>query len=378
MCFQDDPNSAMTQIHLWQSYQGTFLPYASTHPHLIAGDFIKNVSNTFTGASAQVAGSNKYVIKGIKPRTVPVDYKGRALVRCQWRSPSTDINRDHALIFSHSSGKECGGWFPTSAAVLTHVLYAHLLIPTKIREPSNPADASSEANPSSRPTSSGPSSTTGFDFATAASVATRPHRCEWASCKHGDSSSAAAAPGSAASLALLARHIETHLPDTTDAAAWKKKHQPAGPLTGAPRDAVANHIWQRTLTDEMRDAAGVPLGCALVLRNIARAIPKLRIQSSTSETSNGGPVHGTANGALSSSAAPHVNGDDATGMATTNGHVPATTDDADAEREEQGPKALMKRVFGASKEKLFYAMAHNIVLKDYVGIVLRLIAQGGG
>lgn len=378
MCFQDDPNSEMTQIHLWQSYQGTFLQYAQSHPHLIAGDFIKNVSNTFSGATAQVAGSNKYVIRGIKPRTIPVDYKGRELVRCQWRSTNTDIVREYGTIFSHSSGAECGGWFGNSASVLTHVLSTHLNIPQKTRETSHPAD-SNEANPV-RPSSGTPSGAAGLDFARAASNATRPARCEWATCPHQPST-----PASASSLALLARHIDTHLPDTTDTASWKKRHQLAtddddlASGGGRKQDAV-NHAWQRTLTDELRGAAGVPLGCALVLRNIARAIPKLRLPPAPSSTTNDDAEAGATatNGHSDTSAA---DADDKDTENTTAAQRDAEAEAelaADAEREEHGPKALMKQIFAPSKDKLFYAMAHNIVLKDYVGIVLRLIAQGGG
>ncbi|KAL1306097.1 hypothetical protein AAFC00_004215 [Neodothiora populina] len=395
MCFQDDPNSEMTQIHLWQSYQGTFLPYAQTHPHLIAGDFIKNVSNTFSGASAQVAGSNKYVIRGIKPRAIPVDYKGRELVRCQWRSHNSDIVRDYGAIFSYSDGKGCGGWFGNSAAVLAHIISTHLNVPRKSISPMDQADPSL-----SRPSSSGtPGLTSGFDFARAAAAATQSatltSQCEWATCTHvipaqqAFSSSSSAALG----LALLARHVETHLPDS---AAWKKRHNTSLADGVAPKPLVpsASHVWQRTLMDERNDAAGVPLGCALVLRNIARAIPKIAPAAASTSTKSTG-------GATSSSAA-------------TNGHLHLGTrqddndeddeDDADlsedererrrqakaeaaayeayeaeTEREETGPRSLMRKVFApVCKDRLFHAMAHNIVLKDYVGIVLRLIAQGGG
>lgn len=354
MCFQDDANSEMTQIHLWQSYQGTFLPYATSHPHLIAGDFIKNVSTTFSGASAQVAGSNKYVIRGIKPRIIPVDYKNRELVRCQWRSHNPDIVRDYGTVFSHSDGQECGGWFGNGHSLLQHILTTHLRIPRKSQDGITPLDHSDPA----RPTSS-PSNASAYDYTRAPEGPGVVCRCKWSTCHWSKM------PASPITFALLAHHIETHLPDTTDAATWKKRHnQLAEVATDLAEKPLVSHLWQRTMVDETNDAAGVPLGCALVLRNIAKAIPRLATAGGASNATAG-------SGAVKSASVSHLlgtKGDDGVGVEGAKKEVD----------EEVGPRGLMKKVFGPSKDKLFDAMAHNVVLKTYVGVILQFIAQGGG
>lgn len=343
MCFSEDSTSEMTQIHLWQSYQGTFNAHSQTHPHLIAGDFIKNVSNTFSGASAQVAGSNKYVIRGIKPRTIPVDYKGRELVRCQWRVSNPDLARDYGHVFSHSSGEECGGWYGTSAALLAHIVTSHLHVPQKHRDSSTPMDVSdSDLRPSS--SAAGAS---GHDFAAAARLQIVQNACKWSTCNHSRPSA------SAVDLALLARHVETHLPDSSDTASWKKRHNQLDTSATKPVP-TATHVWHRTMMDESNDAAGVPLGCALVMRNIARAIPQL--------TSSKGPSI-SANATLHS-----LGGKDET----------EESDATKSDDRETGTASLMKKVFGQSKDRLFHAMAHNLVISSYVGIILKLISQGGG
>lgn len=342
MCFQDDPVSEMTQIHLWQSYQGTFLPYASTHPHLIAGDFIKNVSNTFSGASAQVAENHKYVIKGIKPRSMPVDYKGRELIRCRWHSPNPDVVREYGSIFAHSDGDECGGWFGNSDSLHQHVLATHLRIPRKTRGSNTPMD---HADPNPPRPSSSPSDGLAFDYAHVAEIPDAVCHCEWSNCVN---TKKAPTP---VNFALLARHIHTHLPDTTDKAGWKKRHHNQQDLADKP-EIAASHVWQRTIVDEANDAAGIPLGCALVLRNIAKAIPRLAQTAAGAAKPNG--TSGNAER-----------------------EIAAFGKDSDSDGEETGTKGLVRKIFGPSMPKLFEAMAHNAVLKTYVGVVLQFIAQAG-
>lgn len=360
MCFQDDPNSEMTQIHLWQSYQGTFLSQPGAHPHLIAGDFIKNVSNTFTGASAQVAGSNKYVIRGIKPRRIPVDYKGRELVRCQWRVQNPDIVREYGSIFAHSDGKECGEWFGNNATLVTHVLTTHLHVPPK-REPSAPMDPSDPS--ASRPSSAAATAQT-LDFAAAASNPAARCTCEWNICTYSRPSI------SAAEIALLARHVETHLPDTASTAGWKKRHNHSQEDMAAKPKPSVTHTWHRTIIDERNDAAGIPLGCALVLRNIARGIPQLAPAGAVAVSTNG-HLHESEEGVNGHGHHHHHNHDNPDA---------AITDTAAAEEQaeaENGTRALLKKIFDPAKDKIFYAMAHNLVLRDYLGVVLKFLAQGG-
>ncbi|GAB7349327.1 hypothetical protein MBLNU459_g8464t1 [Dothideomycetes sp. NU459] len=341
MCFEDDPNSEMTQIHLWQSYQGTFVQYAATHPHLIAGDFIKNVSNTFSGASAQVAGSNKYVIRGIRPRRIPADFRGRTLVGCHWRTNHNNVHREYSTVFANADGNECGEYFPNGTSILEHIMTAHLNIYPKKRENSAPRD---HADPkSSRPPSSGPTGAA-FDFAEADK--SKRYSCAWGECTH-----SCPTTNSPSDLALLARHIETHLPDSTSTASWKNRHNTTPDALKPDAQNIA-HSWQRTLTDERKEAAGLPRGCAIVLGNIARGVPRLAA---------GDPSASTTNGVGSKD----EDGED------------GETEEVE-EQEPTGTKALMKTIFDPVKEKLLYAMAHNYVLRHQLNTVLELIAQGGG
>lgn len=338
MCFQDDPTAEMTQIHLWQSYQGTFVPYAATHPHLIAGDFIKNVSNTFSGASAQVAGANKYVIRGIKPRLVPVDYRGRELSRCLWRVDSNGVTQEYSAIFAVTDGRECGEFFPSSAAMLEHILSSHLHLPRKRPTPPLPAavtDAKSKSplNISMRL----------FDFSAADPA--RKYDCQWSTCSH--SASLIEASSSWVQRALLARHIETHLPDATATASLRNKHNAKADTSD--KAPLETFLWLNTMTDERHDAAGVPLGASLVLRNIARGIAKL-------------PPGPAVEEALKKLAPERKQ----------------SAEGAEKKQDEPSGSIVMKRIFDPVKDQIFFAMAHNHVLKDYLGSFLKAVAQGGG
>ncbi|GAM84312.1 hypothetical protein ANO11243_023060 [Dothideomycetidae sp. 11243] len=294
MCFEDDPTAEMTQIDLWKSYQGTFLAYSATHPHLIAGDFIKNVSNTFNGASAQVAGQNKYVIRGIKPRKTPVDFDGRHLLRCLWHTNAT-ASDPASSIFADADGNQCIQWFWNKQGLLQHILSQHLEIPRKKTEDNE------------------------FDF-NAPSV-TIPQRCSWSSCKHKiDLDESRRNIG----WKLLARHIDTHLPERSSSSGGTKTKSKQTDLL----EESGLH-WLNTSVDEtFKDPCGLPLGAVLCLRNIARALGRL-----------------PAEGEVVEKAIQVVPG--------------------------------AEEVFGHVKRRLFYTLGHNHVLRDYLGDVLRSLARSG-
>ncbi|KAH0054522.1 hypothetical protein KCU72_g5143, partial [Aureobasidium melanogenum] len=257
MCFEIDSDSEMTQIHLWQSYQATFLKYSQTHANLIAGEFIKNVSNTFTGASAQVANS-KYVIKGIRPRKIAHDVDGKDLVKCCWRTNPTDVPQEHITIFANESGKQCGEFFSNGPKVWEHILSSHLQVPKKA-----PTTADGDAPQPPQSTSK----VAAFDFA--AADPSLSYSCKWSSCPRQISGDHNLPVG----LALLARHINTHLPDSGPLTEQRRQNQHNSKEV---EDSVpSNRVWHRTMADERNDAAGLPLGSALVLRNIARGVRKM-------------------------------------------------------------------------------------------------------
>lgn len=329
MCFQDDPNSEVTQIDLWKSYQGTFAPYSATHTHLIAGDFIKNVSTTFKGASAQVAAGNKYVIRGIRPRSVPIDYKQRELISCQWlNAPKLDGHQADQLqsVFANATSLSCGLFFPTGVSLYEHILTHHMQLLRK----------SVSAESLARPEYSYRASLAKFVFAD-----TPPLQCAWSTCRH-VLPSEVPAQGQMRNM-LVARHLQTHLPDALPPVEGTNKHNIAQQIK-VPRRNSGSWAWHNTMQDERNDAAGVPLSACLVLRNLARSILRMM---------------------------PDVPGDKDISLQS----LPGDKSDALRAADKMRSK-LMHALFDPTKQQLFFAMAHNYVLKDHLSNLLKLVAQG--
>lgn len=338
MCFLSDPNAEMTQISLWQAYQGTFAPHQATHPHLIAGDFIKNVSNTFQGATAQVAGSNKYVIKGIKSRKAPVDTgmlagstaadKDKELIRCHWRmSYPVEGVRDAitGLVSAPTTREiECAEWFRTGQQIHEHILASHLQIPKKLSSAeadkmdvdivparSTPVSVNGLTNGDAEH-----SWTASFDFSNTDRAI---YRCKWSDCTH---TCTAPERSKVSSAWVFARHMETHLPETDPS---RLRHNlPPGGGTNTSGDITRISM----LEDEDGDAAGVPLRAALVLRNLARFMPKAVLPIGNRATKAG----------------------------------------------KKTQHDLMSAVFSSEvNERLLYAMSHGHGIKDYVGAIFRAV-----
>ena len=340
MCFASDPASEMTQISLWQAYQQTFAAFHVTHPHLIAGDFIKNVSNTFSGATAQVAEASKYVIRGIKARQAPAESGkpgARELHKCCWNidvpTPGTRDPRTGVYNPPTTQESECPEWFITGDDIFKHILNVHLQIPFRRIKSEIDGDRMDIDSHPSRPSSAlanGLSNGTtpksldaAFDFRGAdASL----QRCRWANCHRSVADFANPKTNSAA---LLARHIQTHLPDPS---ATKSRHNIKA--SSPPTEPDKINIYYTTLSDERNDAAGVALGAALVLRNIAKFMPRDEAPSI--------PIG-------------------------TIGDAKGVGDDDDKE-------SLMNIVFDEEvRERLCFAISNNRTIKDYVGSVLRAV-----
>ena len=338
MCFVTDPASEMTQISLWQAYQATFAAYQATHNHLIAGEFIKNVSSTFAGATAQVAGSNKYVIKGIKARKVPLESGrpgARELLKCCWQvkmnvpGPRDPVTGN--LGPSTTQDADCSEWFRNADDIFKHVLSHHLQIPSKRPKSSTDGDKmdldsrppSSLANGLTNGVSSKPPISSLFDFSAADTTA---HRCRWSDCQRSAADFTDSTQTSRT--ALLARHIQTHLPETSS---LRNKHNIKSTDPPTQQEKVSTYFT--TLQDEKGDAAGVALGAALVLRNMAKFMPK-----------DEQPV-----------------GDEGKG---------------EEEKEMEGSMAM---VFGEEvRGKLMFALERNRTVREYVGSVLRAVKARGG
>lgn len=91
---EEDADSNITQLKLWQAYQGQL-----KSPHVPAADFIRNMSSTFNGAEAQTVTtadkggtSSKYIIRGIRPRSsaITLHEHNNGIVKPKQRSPTPE------------------------------------------------------------------------------------------------------------------------------------------------------------------------------------------------------------------------------------------------------------------------------------------------
>lgn len=254
-CFTPDSECDITQIALWQSYQARFTPYVNIRPLLAAADFIKNVSVAFSTASAMVIpvppNSQKFIIKGIKPRLTPLSPKGVEYLACQW-TVSADQHPENIM-------GRCQAMLPSPQDLFAHILDVHLAPPP-------------------------PGEKLNMTVC-----------CLWAECHRFPP------PGSSDRRSVIA-HVRTHMPDSPNT---KRSRAPStststdskpdakiskdSTVTGTPVDNPVNTTISKnpeeylppsetlvlkkqvTTVDERGDAAGVALTAALVLRNIARA-----------------------------------------------------------------------------------------------------------
>ncbi|KIW80177.1 hypothetical protein Z517_06792 [Fonsecaea pedrosoi CBS 271.37] len=122
-CFEESPTDDITQIAIWQAYQAKF---AQNNP-VPAADFIKNVSNTFVSAQAQVINgpTPRFIIKGIKPRRILVDLQGRPLFKCLWDMSRPEMQDPSGRVHPRNI---CPVWHTRRETLWNHVLTDHLRI----------------------------------------------------------------------------------------------------------------------------------------------------------------------------------------------------------------------------------------------------------
>jgi chromatin structure-remodeling complex subunit RSC9 len=228
--FEEDQHEWITQIALWQGYQNQFnaAVQASGMTLLVAADFIKNVSTTFADkATAQVqqGATTRFIIRGIRRREVPVDFNGEEFRKCSWV---------HA-----GSTTPCNRFFTSPQSMYQHILKDHV---------------------GAQQTEDGKFENTSMNIYT----------CNWERCHRFKSRPAT-------KLSELATHIKVHLTpaasslrDSADGPPPSKRSKPSYVIPGAKKH------WQvQTIqVDERNEASGLPLTAALVLRNLARNIPK--------------------------------------------------------------------------------------------------------
>lgn len=293
-CFYEDVTGEITQIALWQAYQIPFTPHSSSRPLLPAKDFITNVSTTFAHATAQVINGDqpKFIIKGIRPREIPVDPKGKPFMRCHW------VLEEDQADTETKAGDECPEFATTASKMWEHVINMHLKIPKNDDGKFDPSAVSAE----------------------------RKATCGWSGCTRFRQDQPSSGPASASPVFEVGMHIKTHLPDTSNMHSQRSKHNVTSlkPQPGRKsQNAPSTRSWSSdtTMHDEKFEATGLPLTACLVLRNLARNIPK--------------------------------------------------TPFAQERREAQG--SVVQPLFAPVMPYLYRVLAYNRALADYLSVLLRLV-----
>ncbi|KAI1325063.1 hypothetical protein F5Y16DRAFT_281339 [Xylariaceae sp. FL0255] len=235
--FEEDAESHITQIAIWQAYQGSFGALASgVRNTLSAADFIRNVSHVFVNARAQIIRGpgevQRFIIEGIRARTAPIHFETKEeYTRCQWQ------------LVKGTFAKRCNQFFLNGEQMWHHVVSAHLNVP--IGE--------------------------GGKIQNREVVVS----CDWQDCKKYP------VPTSL-KLDEFTRHIKTHVPSSQKRSAQDgleiaAKRQRKAYITPAKN---MNLTWEQTVitrderNPKIEQAAGIPLSAVLVLRNIARNVVK--------------------------------------------------------------------------------------------------------
>lgn len=234
--FEEDKDESITQIALWQEYQACFAPSVADtgRPLLPAADFIKNVSTTFAekaAAQVQPGPVQKFIIKGIRMRTVPVDLKGEPHSKCHWRTAAAESDQE-----------PCDKFFMSAEEMYKHILRDHVGA-TEVEDGKFENDQAG------------------------------PYICQWNRCRRFETEPAT-------KLLQLAMHIKVHLPPQRVSTKSKEidylspppnKKSKLSYVVLPPKQAF---LLQYTAMDDRQDAAGVPLSAILILRNLARNLPK--------------------------------------------------------------------------------------------------------
>lgn len=268
--FEEHKDSEITQIALWTAYQTRFMQYANQNlPNatglLPAAEFIKNVSVIFENATAQVVNGvqNKFIIKGIRPRRHPTDLRHHVYLRCMWKPPGQP--------------NYCNEYLPNGNALEHHLWQVHCGL--KFKE----------------------GSTTQYS-AEGTQAINRQVDCYWGSCHR----ISEGVPKLDPSVFNLVRHIPVHIPYEGKHAHKNYKMAPATnnpfvPNTLGPRGAHDPRFWAdekglpvarseidpegreavfqymtfyNTPVDEKGEPCGLSHTAALILRNVARHVPK--------------------------------------------------------------------------------------------------------
>ena len=226
-CFVEDHDCEITQIALWQAYQSRFADQRLANSGVLpAAEFIKNVSNTFTNAQAQVINgpgtSTKFIIKGIRPLETAYTFEGFPYLYCKWADNS-------------KPSKMCQRAFTSPSDLRSHVFADHMSLEAE----ETPGQFKLEA------------------------AKTPIHTCEWDNCSRFRTS------GPSTNTALVAGHVSSHLPEDRPADA----PPPSTKRAVLQERIVRKWYYMDTPMNEKGEPLGVAYKAALVLRNIARGLP---------------------------------------------------------------------------------------------------------
>ncbi|CAK7265498.1 hypothetical protein SEPCBS119000_001542 [Sporothrix epigloea] len=131
--FEEDPDSSITQIAIWQAYQSSFLQpvQQSGRTMLGAAEFIRNVTHVFHAAGAQIQKEQtpqgevqKFIIKGIRPRKRPISPEEREFFRCPWRVAASKAGA--TMSSEPGSPPVCGIFFGAADKMYAHILTQHV------------------------------------------------------------------------------------------------------------------------------------------------------------------------------------------------------------------------------------------------------------
>ena len=231
-CFEESPMDDITQIAIWQAYQGRF---HDNNP-IPAADFIKNVSNTFATAQAQVINGPqpRFIIKGIRPKRMLLNLKGEPHLKCLWEVPAPKSENLDAL--SRMNPRHlCGQWQSSPQTLWSHILTDHLSI-------SKTEDGQSFSN-----------------------MAKGSYVCRWAGCGH--STSPESNPRE------IGLHVRLHVPSSPT-----EVDSAAKPSELLKEPEYTRHVFYTTPIDEKNHPAGIAWTAVMVLRNLARHVNRQQSQ----------------------------------------------------------------------------------------------------
>lgn len=220
-CFEESREDDITQIAIWQAYQGRFAQNGA----MPAAEFIKNVSTTFSSAQAQVisGAQPRFIIKGIRPRRILVDLNGQPYFKCLWENEKVDSSEP-----SKGHKHMCNVWQSSRKALWEHMIEDHL-------DMTRNSDGSY-----------GSGTTVG-------------HVCRWQGCVR-------ASPFEKST--EISAHLRTHIP-VTPQAMETLIYDFAG-MSPEKEPEVTKHTSYYTQIDDTGSPTGISFMSVMILRNLAR------------------------------------------------------------------------------------------------------------